>query len=1025
MKILAIRGKNLASLEGFFKIDFEQEPLKSAGIFAITGSTGAGKSTLLDALSLALYDQTPRMNTTAESVSIIDVKDKTINHKDSRNVLRRGTGEGFAEVDFLSLEGKPYRSLWRVKRANSKIDGSLQKTEMIVTDLTSGNELQGTKTELLTQIIALTGLTFEQFSRAVLLAQGDFASFLKAKSNEKAELLEKLTGTDIYSRISIAIYEKAKQAKMELELLEEKIKGIELLSEEEEKTLHTEMSEIVQQLNLYKKEVEIIDNKLKWYKEARLLCRAEQEAQILRDKVIQLLEEAKPRREWLFRMDQVQEIRDQYLQWKQGEKQIQSHKEELIKKKTEQKETEKLLIDLTMKWEALTKEITEIDQRFSVAEPEIIKARALDITIKHTLENETKYRKELGAILVNKEKIEKSIASTNKILIDIKENTETINQWFAKWQSFAEIADTTKLIISFADNLQLTGNQLSINKKSFQENEKIIQKDKKKLEVLETEAGKLDQLLPVEISVLRAKLIEGEPCPVCGSRHHPLDVGASESKWKEDEIAKAKEQNGQEREMLSKTITERQGENYKLSGLIQTLEMQINDLRNTLTQKLQDFPGWEKLFDEGVLQNRLEKRANEWRAKKERKEKMMTETALLSENIKNDHARLSEILKEEVVKKDELSAIFQELSTQRQDRAQLLNGQPADEVAKQFSEKKKKLQASLEESVKLKETMLLKCESGKGIIQRIQNDIEKEEQQKKISRQTVEEWLSVSDHFKLSELADLIQHDLRTVAQEKKHLHELNQRHTVAEATLAERKKKREEHHKSMEKPKDDEPLDVLSQAKNEHLASSEVTDQRKTAITVSLTHHQQGKAKMAQYDKQLLDKRLVWENIERINELFGSANGAKFKAIAQGYTLDALLKYANIHLKELSHRYKLQRIPDSLALQVVDLDMLNEIRSVHSLSGGESFLVSLALALGLSSLSSSRMKIESLFIDEGFGSLDLDTLRMAMDALEHLQSQGRKIGVISHVAEMTERIATQIRIVKETNGKSRVEIAG
>ena len=102
---------------------------------------------------------------------------------------------------------------------------------------------------------------------------------------------------------------------------------------------------------------------------------------------------------------------------------------------------------------------------------------------------------------------------------------------------------------------------------------------------------------------------------------------------------------------------------------------------------------------------------------------------------------------------------------------------------------------------------------------------------------------------------------------------------------------------------------------------------------------------------------------------------------------------------------------------------MFDEIRSVHSLSGGESFLVSLALALGLSSLSSNRMKVESLFIDEGFGSLDAETLSVAMDALENLRTQGRKIGVISHVREMTERIPVQIQVIRSGNGRSEVKV--
>jgi exonuclease SbcC len=135
------------------------------------------------------------------------------------------------------------------------------------------------------------------------------------------------------------------------------------------------------------------------------------------------------------------------------------------------------------------------------------------------------------------------------------------------------------------------------------------------------------------------------------------------------------------------------------------------------------------------------------------------------------------------------------------------------------------------------------------------------------------------------------------------------------------------------------------------------------------------------------------------------------------------LLGYANLQLNMLSKRYLLQRIPHSLALQVVDKDMGNEVRTVNSLSGGESFLASLALALGLASLSSNRMKVESLFIDEGFGSLDPDTLNVAMDALERLHNQGRKVGVISHVQEMSERIPVQIKVRKLNGGKSLVEV--
>jgi len=271
MKILAIRGKNLASLEGEFEIDFTAEPLRSAGIFAITGSTGSGKSTLLDALCLALFDNTPRNSGTAESISIVDVQDKTINQKDSRTILRRGTSDGYAEVDFVSLGGETFRSRWGVRRSRDKIEGSLQTADFRLTNLSQGMEVQGRKTELLVEVVRLIGLTFDQFTRAVLLAQGDFATFLKAKQTDKAELLEKLTGTDIYSRISSSIYEKSKAAEADLNRLQDQIKGVELLSEEQVELFTAERMAITKELDLLKVEVTLLTAKIKWMEDEALL----------------------------------------------------------------------------------------------------------------------------------------------------------------------------------------------------------------------------------------------------------------------------------------------------------------------------------------------------------------------------------------------------------------------------------------------------------------------------------------------------------------------------------------------------------------------------------------------------------------------------------------------------------------------------------------------------------------------------------------------------------------------------------
>ena len=194
-------------------------------------------------------------------------------------------------------------------------------------------------------------------------------------------------------------------------------------------------------------------------------------------------------------------------------------------------------------------------------------------------------------------------------------------------------------------------------------------------------------------------------------------------------------------------------------------------------------------------------------------------------------------------------------------------------------------------------------------------------------------------------------------------------------------------------------------------------TERSLSIIEARLLQQAKNKAAVELIAKELSEKQSVADRWAKLNKLIGSADGTKFKVIAQSYTLNLLLLHANKHLSYLSKRYKLQQVPGTLALQVVDCDMCDEI--------GESFLISLALALGLSSLSSNNLKVESLFIDEGFGSLDAESLRTAMEALEQLQMQGRKIGVISHVQEMSERISVQVQVHKKVNGKSVLSVVG
>ncbi|MBA2542850.1 MAG: AAA family ATPase, partial [Deltaproteobacteria bacterium] len=217
MKILAIRGCNLASLAGEFEIDLCKAPFTDQGVFAIVGNTGAGKSTLLDALCVALFDRTPRLsNHSRVIVGRGDDDPATLGAHDARTLLRRGAASGYAEVDFESGDLQRYRARWSVRRARNQTEGTLQDQQMSLVSLDGSERLSGTKTETLKAIATRLGLSFDQFRRSALLAQNDFAAFLRADGRDRSELLERMTGTEIYSRLSIAAHLKATLAEQHL-----------------------------------------------------------------------------------------------------------------------------------------------------------------------------------------------------------------------------------------------------------------------------------------------------------------------------------------------------------------------------------------------------------------------------------------------------------------------------------------------------------------------------------------------------------------------------------------------------------------------------------------------------------------------------------------------------------------------------------------------------------------------------------------------------------------------------------------
>ena len=955
MKILAIRLKNLTSIEGMVEVDFTAEPLHSAGIFAISGPTGAGKSTLLDALCLALYDKSPRFATSVESVNLADVGDNQINQSDVRNLLRRGTSDGYAEVDFLGIDGRRYRSRWSVRRTRNKISGSLQPQTLEVKELDTEKEFQGTKKELLIQLVELVGLTYEQFTRTVLLAQNDFATFLKSKGAAKAELLEKLTGTGVYSRISQEVYARNKAAQEEVTLIQNRMNVIELMPEEE--------------LLALQKEKELLAEK----RVTGIKLLAEQNEQL----------------------NVVRSLKMQEDLWKKKQQEEQEEQARLKMLQGALASQEEGLVHFKAQWEAI--------------QPDLKKARQLDVQIQSQQDSYTQSKQMLQSankqvseqeqkMRMATEQLQVSYSSLNRLLnhvgiekaLQLEQVEEILRQEADKLTAGINTNEERLLRLNSFGYPLLTEEQMKLQKElTRQQNIRQLTetqtKTKAEIERLEKETTDcLKQLTEQEtalkvtqrlyenvrmavgkdVKALRQQLQEGEACPVCGSTAHPYH--------QEQEVV----------DTLFRSIE--QEYNAAVANCQQINNRSIVLQRDWTHQKMVDGQIGEQLAalykagidagNEEQIQHRLTELAErileyrnlyaEWQRSDEEIKKMRAHCEALRENVSLCRLAMQKVssAKEQLLllqntasaEQKRFEVIEKALNVLRQERSQLLKGKSADEAETVVAKREKELNLALEKARKEVEAV----------------------------------------HNRLSGL----QGEMKQI--------------TLAIGEL-------QEQYKKIESP--EQLPEIIKKQQEENLN----TERALSTMEARLLQQAKNKLTVEQIAKELAEKQTIAERWAKLNKLIGSADGAKFKVIAQSYTLNLLLLHANKHLSYLSKRYKLQQVPDTLALQVIDCDMCDEIRTVYSLSGGESFLISLALALGLSSLSSNNLKVESLFIDEGFGSLDAESLRTAMEALEQLQMQGRKIGVISHVQEMSERISVQVQVHKKVNGKSVLTVVG
>ena len=1130
MKLQKLTIHNIASIEDAV-IDFGAEPLSSSEVFLISGKTGSGKSTILDAICLALYANTPRLENTNMQGDTPD-GDKNVKIYDPRQLMRKNTGEAYSALTFIGRNGIHYEAIWSVARARNRANGNIQGKKWSLTNLETSHTLTKDE-EIRAGIRSAIGLDFSQFCRTTMLAQGEFTRFLNSKDDEKAAILEKITGVDIYSRIGRKAYEVCTAKETEWKDAKRNIEDIKVLSEEEISRKNSEIASIEAEYSRLRdtrlsegqkclwlsREKELIDKISKANKafmasqevvsgeefrrkadfislwnstiEARQWLRSGKSAEIEKQKLESSLHRLAENfsklmsgRKWnaaeLDRTGASLAEASLYIESEKDREEIYANAQTICGNVDAILNCRKIIAEESIRISSEEKSLQGELQNFkSAAELSEQMARSAFEAQKSLYEKkgEELAAADMPALHMQKEAVLARIAAIGIAMERIREFEKETERARKARESIASMS--LKI-----ESLKESGNGLS----PLVHDARIRMEERKK------------SLEGQRISVadwtkrIRSRLDIGDRCPVCGQ----AIADALPHEEELDMLFAVAEKAFNESELQYRQLIEQQN---RLDTEINFLTHNLSDSIKALDEdrSLQDAEGnaiaaCRKCGVEEIgtgtmefLDNILEKERN---AKIDIERRISAAEAIEAEVRESQRQmethrkewneakeRTAEIDRKIAESKNRITVAQGIIRTKQAEAtaSEAIIGSAADKFEwsndwrtepGSFSQELAYAAGKFTQAVRQKQSLLAEYNERQIIMENIdshmsaiielmpewerlhtgsplridrlldrfsilrtevksaRDSIMREEKLKMEAESRLDEYLKANSGLGAWDLEQIDRYSPKDIEKMSESINESRNAFLVSETALKEVQKLHEEHYAARPAIEENESMEFLSGHIEELEKQMNSLLSSKGAICQELKTDEENKKRLSGLIDEVEKKRDEYLKWSRMNDLIGDATGNKFRKIAQSYVLASLIRSANTYMKTLTDRYVLTVNPGTFVISIEDAYQGFARRATSTISGGESFLVSLSLALALSDIGQ-QLAVDTLFIDEGFGTLSGEALQNAVNTLRSLHTKaGRHVGIISHVEELRERIPVQIKVEQEGhNSCSKVSI--